>query len=509
MTVYTVRPNADLPNTGSGFQTLGGNTTGLWAALADDSDSTGVIKASTSVGTYKMSFDYPWSYPLNDNTRVRYVRVRARASAPLSSSKYDVQLGTSINGTTSYSQPLAIRGQYTSPVTFYGGWYTFAPDGNAWNQTRLESLITRITEYGENTGTVDAISLIELYVDVSIATKPTVTIANPSTTASSYLNFYWTSTMNDGDTQEYYQAKIFTSAQYGATGFDPAISTAFWDSGETASSDSGTTSSTLLPNGTYKIYLKVGKTIGGSIFYSDWTSSSAFTMAVSTPTTPSLTASYSSSTNSVSLSATGALYASGTQVFEFQRSDDSGTTWFDVTNGGAIKPTSGSYVGTLSDYEAPRGNTAYYRVRSIGTIGGNTFVSAWSSSSTVSVTNDKTWWFKPMSYPAYNLGGLRVGNGISETIVETTGVFRPLGRTNPLVVAGSIYKNDGNYQISVISDTEWTALQKIVNAQSIVLVQDPYGTQKYVRFTSRSLDLGGTSARRVRNVKIDYIEVVP
>jgi len=508
MSTVVLRPNGDGAGA-SAFQRLDGNTTNLYSVLDDSpaDDTTGVIKlAGTANGTKRMNFDME-STTLSSAQTVRYVRVRARATAPVSSSRYDLQIGTVVSGLSYYSQPLSIRGEYDNPTNFSGGYFTFAPDGQAWNQDRLDKLFIQCTEYGENTGTVSAVSLLELYVDVVIANKPTIVVTNPSTTASSYPQVTWTYSDSDDDAQEYYQMKVFTSAQYGASDFSPATSTAFYDSGEVASFDAFATSLELVPNGTYKFYVKAGKKIAGSIYYSDWTTSTAVTMAVATPTVPTLTASYNSTTNSVSLSATGAIYSAGTQLFNFQRSDDGGTTWTNVTLGTNLVP-SASYVASVTDYEAQR-KTVYYRVRSVGTTSSSTFTSAWSSSSSVSVTNDKKWWFKPIDYPTFNMSGVKVNYGISETIVETTGVFRPLGRTNAVIVAGSIYQNDGNYQISLIDDTEWLAMQNVLKSQSIVLVQDPYGTQKYVRFITRELDLAGTSGRRVRSLKIDYIEVVP
>jgi len=507
MATVVLRPDGDGAGVAS-FQTLAGGTSNLWQAIDDNPavDSTGVIKKSSVTGTQRMNFNMATT-TLSSSQRVRYVRVRARATTPVSSSKYDLQIGTVVSGLASYSQPLSIRGLYTSATDFSGGYFTYAPDGQVWNQNRLDALFVQVTEYGENSGTVSAVSLLELYVDVVVANKPTIVVTNPSTTATSYPQVTWTYTDSDGDAQEYYRMKVFTTAQYSASGFDPETSTAFYDSGETASYDLFATALDLIPNGTYKFYVKAGKKIAGSIFYSDWTTSTALTMAVSTPTAPTLSASYSSTTNSVSLTATGAIYSAGTQVFQIQRSDDAQVTWTDVTNASELVPN-GSYVASVTDYEAYR-TTVYYRVRAIGTVGSNVFVSAWSSVSTVVVTNDGTWWFKPIVFPAYNIGGVRVNYGISETIVETTGTFRPLNRDNAVVVAGSIYQNDGHYQISLTNDSEWNAMENVLKSQCIILVQDPYGTQKYVRFITRELDLAGTSGRRVRSLKIDYIEVVP
>jgi hypothetical protein len=106
-----------------------------------------------------------------------------------------------------------------------------------------------------------------------------------------------------------------------------------------------------------------------------------------------------------------------------------------------------------------------------------------------------------------NLGGVRVANGIQEGFTESVAVFRPLGRTTPVVVGGYVYGNDGQYTITTITDSEFNSLETILRYQGKLLVQDPYGTQKYVRLISRSWQMGGTSGRRIRRVSVDYVEI--
>jgi len=329
-----------------------------------------------------------------------------------------------------------------------------------------------------------------------------------STTSSPTIE--WTYTDSDGDQQDYYQIKFFTAAQFGAVGFNPTTSIPIYDSGEIASGDfsTGITDGTLLVDGVYRVYLRAGKVIAGNILYSDW-DFNQYTQDVVTPTIPTLSATYNSSSNYVSISAVGAsVVALGfdSQYFNIERSDDGANTWVDVRGADALVPD-GTFTVSIIDYEAPRGQNVVYRVAAIGVLGENLSTSNYSANLTVAISNDATWWFKAVNDSALNIGGVRVANGIQEGFTESVAVFRPLGRTTPVVVGGYVYGNDGQYTITTITDSEFNSLETILRYQGKLLVQDPYGTQKYVRLISRSWQLGGTSGRRIRRVSVDYVEI--
>jgi hypothetical protein len=329
-----------------------------------------------------------------------------------------------------------------------------------------------------------------------------------STTSSPTIE--WTYTDSDGDQQDYYQIKFFTAAQFGAVGFNPTTSIPIYDSGEIASGDfsTGITDGTLLVDGVYRVYLRSGKVIAGNILYSQW-DFNTYTQDVITPTIPTLSATYNSSLNYVSLSAVGAsVVALGfdSQYFQIQRSDDGANTWVDVRGADALVPDN-TFTVSITDHEAPRGQSVIYRVVAVGVLGENLSTSNYSANLTVAISNDATWWFKAVNDSVLNIGGVRVANGIQEGFTESVAVFRPLGRTTPVVVGGYVYGNDGQYTITTINDSEFNLLETILRYQGKLLVQDPYGTQKYVRLVSRSWQMGGTSGRRIRRVSVDYVEI--
>jgi hypothetical protein len=596
MAVTTIRPDAD--GTGvANFLKVGAAATKV-AGLADDVNTTGIKKDGSLTGTQKCSFLFPNTVTLSATEKVRQVRLRVKVKTPDNTGKFDAQLGILLSGTSSYTTPIAVRGQFTTETLFTGAWYSSAPDGQEWTQSRLDGLRAQFSEYREDTFQA---TLNEVYIDIDVASQPTVNVTSPtsatdlstatitiaspavitnnahgltlgtpvfftttgalptgliqnnvyyvtnpatntfnlSTTyanavagtkinttgtqsgthtlfsmsvvsATSSPTLEWTYTDSDGDQQDYYQIKIFSFAQYTTVGFNPVSSVPVYDSGEIASNDlsTGVTDGTLLEDGVYRVYIRAGKVIAGNILYSDW-DYSQYVQDVAPPTVPTLTATYDSNSNYVTLNATGASISGlgfDSQYFKIMRSDDGATNWVNVRGAINVVPD-GSFIVSVIDHEAPRGQSVLYRVHSVGVDGENLSVSNWSSSVSVNVTNDKTWWFKAVNDSDLNIGGVKVANGTQEGFVESVAIFRPLGRTTPVVVAGYVYGNDGQYTITAISDSEFNSLVPILRYQGKLLVQDPYGTQKYVRLLSRSWQAGGTSGRRLRRISVDYVEI--
>lgn len=204
-----------------------------------------------------------------------------------------------------------------------------------------------------------------------------------------------------------------------------------------------------------------------------------------------------------------------------ERSTDAGSTWVTVrpnvtdTLGatGGTSVTMAGQVATVYDYETPRGGTVLYRAkeRTVITSSAAPLPSAYSANTSITATSDAAWWIKAPLDPTLNLGGpgiLRVVKGsLSFTVEEDLGTFRPLGRTNAVVVAGDLGGEDGSLQLTTLGAAEWADLWALLTHQEPWLLQDPDGSQKYVRVNS-SRDWkrdAGAAARRV--VSVPYVEV--
>lgn len=498
MTISTLRPDAT--TTGAGNYTATG-AANLHAALADNSDASFIRKTNDGTSSCIIGFG---TVALTASQRVKQVRLRVRAQTTTSSGRANYAFGTRVSGLNYFAPSLAVRGLQATQ-DFTGPWQTVSPDGFAWDQSRIDALRVQVTDYRDG---ANRAFTYELYLDVDVVNRPTLTVSAPTgtITATAKPDVSWTYSDVDGDGQAYYQIRVFTQAQYSATGFDPVSSAAVWDSGQVASSDSSTVIDEFLANGTHRAYVRAGKLLGTEIYYSSY-EFSQFDVNLAPPPTPTLAATYSSTTNRVTLALDGAAAVGfDYQVYEVQRSVDAGSTWSTIRSGAEIVPGA-NYDVTVFDHEARRGISVQYRVRSIGVAGDNVIASAWSSPASVSVTNDGTWWMKAVEAPTLNRGGVRILSGLAQTVEEDLGVFRPIGRSRAVVVSGTIYGADGDYTIATSSDSEWSGVYALAIHQGTLLVQAPDGTQKYVRVTQRQWSERGAVNALQRDLTISYVEV--
>lgn len=131
------------------------------------------------------------------------------------------------------------------------------------------------------------------------------------------------------------------------------------------------------------------------------------------------------------------------------------------------------------------------------------------------ITPDTSWWIKAIRSPSLNAKGLRVQQGLSSEIQEQQGVFQPLGRTLPVVIASGISGVNDSVRIVTTTDAEWAALLPLLQHQGILLIQEPQtlggGTlaprQKWVRITERSWTTSGTPGSPVRDVSVTWTQV--
>jgi hypothetical protein len=502
MPTSTVRPNETL--SGASLYTISGGSATVHAALSDTNNATFVQKTGTGVASLVVGSG---TISLTSSQIVRQVRARATVAGATAASKSNIYLGTiGSTGASSYGAALAATRGVLTATTVSGPWYGTTPDGELWSQAKIDAVRVQFVEY-KNTS--DRSTLYEVFVDIDVTTKPTVSVSGPTGTITTTAkpDVSWTYSDTDGDGQTSYQIKVFTAAQYGAGGFDPSISSASYDSGEVANSDTtATVADYLAASGAHRAYVRVGKTINGVTFWSDW-AFSAFTMSLTAPTTPTLSATYDSNLNRVALSMTGSATAgSDYQAFDVERSDDGGTTYSLIRNGEGLL-MGGSFTSTILDYEAPRDITARYRVRTIAYTGSNVAVSSYSSAATAAITNDGLWWVKSTDSPSLNYGGVRVLEGVGVAVEENLGVFRAIGRSEPIVVSGTIGGQDGSYTILTLGVAEWDSIYALATHQGTLLIQDPFGQQKYVRAVSRNWKQTGATTAPRREVNVGYVEV--
>lgn len=502
MAVVIIRPNSNV--SGATNWTITGGSASVNAALSDNSDTTYIRKTNSLSGTYSVIQGFGTT-SVGASQRVRRVRLRARIQTPSTAGKLNLQLGTRVNGVNYFGPALAVRGQVATGEVV-GPWYSTAPDGGAWTQAKIDAVCLQATEYRDST---DRAFIYELYIDVDVANQATVTVSAPTGTITTTAkpDVSWSVSDPDGDASTWYQVKVFDSVAYGAGSFDPSTSAAKWDSGQVESGDVTTTVGTYLQNGAYRAYVRSGKVIAGSVFWSGWAYSS-FTLSLTAPTVPTLSVSWSATTNSISITMTGATVSPTFtyQQYDVQRTLDGGGTWTAVRDGTARDPN-GSFVVAITDYEAARGQSIGYRCRSVGYVGDNVIASAWSATTNVTTTNDGAWWFKSMSTPALNVGTVTVLDGLDVNVEEQIGVFRPLGRQYPVVLSQAIGGLDGSYEIATRGAAEHAAVWAVLAHQGTLLVQDPFGEQKYIRIIRRGMNRTGGASMPITRIAVEYVEV--
>ena len=497
MAITTLRPNA---SAGASNYTVT-SAANIHSALNDDSDTTFIKRTSTTITSSAQT--YYGTVSITSSTLVKRVRLRTRVVTPTSTSRVTFTLSTVVAGITKWGSAYQRKGVYALS-TYTGPWFTSPPGGGTWTQAAIDGIGVQITDYAA--ASADRATIYEMYIDVDISTKPTTAVSSPTgtVTTTSRPQVTWTYSDVDGEPQTYYQLRVFTSAQYGAAGFNVETTTPFWDSGELAGDVTTSSIAALLVDGTYRVYVRTAKTVSASPYWSDWVYSQ-FSVDVTPPTAPTLTLNHIAGEGRVTISALGAAPTGfDAQTFELERSTDQ-TNWVMVRGGEALLPDNTGLIST-SDYEAPRGGLVYYRSRAVGVIGSDVFVSAWGTTASVSVTNDGKWWFKPIDDPQISVSNVRVTPGFSENIVEAVGVFRPFGRTAALVITGGVQGVDGSYGIAAVGSSEWGDLQAILAYTGVIYVETPLGTSKYVRFVSRQWTHSGTPGTTLRQVDVGYVE---
>lgn len=162
------------------------------------------------------------------------------------------------------------------------------------------------------------------------------------------------------------------------------------------------------------------------------------------------------------------------------------------------------------DYESRRGGTVFYKYTVTTTQADGTYLSSDAALGSATATSDNQWWFKVVDDPAKN-AQTNVLTPLKVSIESDVGVFRPLDASAAIAVTGQVYGEDGEYKFLSVTDTDYTTkIRPLMVAGGTILVQDPLGRHKWVRWTSpRDVEesYGGGQVRR--NVTLGYIEVLP
>lgn len=165
-------------------------------------------------------------------------------------------------------------------------------------------------------------------------------------------------------------------------------------------------------------------------------------------------------------------------------------------------------TATVYDYEMPRGTSISYRSRVNAYSVGYPTSSPYSSSSSSSIPVNAEWALKAPLTPTLNVSTLEVVDTPTEELTEDLGVFRPLDRRYPVVVAGQLGGYDGTLCIYTTTSAEWTSVKALLESQQVLYLESGFGWSKYIRLVSGArVEIMGTTNAPRRKIEVSYVEV--
>lgn len=277
MATVTLRPTGTRYNSG---WTLSTGTTAH--TLVDDEPADNATYVQAKPGAWLLVFEMG-ALTLPAYALITSVGVRVRRKGD-GSARFDVGLQYEPTPGKFISQNLSTAEKPSSTIADknYGS-LVVAPGGADWdNDTIIPNLQVVVAAADTD------VRVYEVYVDVEYDEAPTCVVTSPvgeiTGTQIPSVEFFYADT--EGSALERARVKIFTAAQYNATGFVPDISTAFWDSGEVLTTSPSVPVTVPIPNGDYHVYARVSDAGSGGRF-GPW-ASAEFTMGGELPAAPTL-----------------------------------------------------------------------------------------------------------------------------------------------------------------------------------------------------------------------------
>jgi hypothetical protein len=282
-----------------------------------------------------------------------------------------------------------------------------------------------------------------------------------------------------------------------------------------------------LPNGSYNVYARVVRYREGQASYVNstkttsttgtnvnndqigaWSSVATLTMNNPLPTVPTVSITNDPLVDQTYINVTPiATSGHSNPTVDVQRSVDSGNTYTAVRNATGVAVTFGVQMFVRDD-ECPRNNGGVlYRVRVNTTYTGGLPMSSQWFATTAPVLPADTWNLKVPESQSLNIIDAQIVGELGESITEDVGVFRPLDRRYPVVVAGALGGWDGDLTIVTVTANEWTYLKAVLEAQKVILLESPFGWSKYIRITSGAkVSTIGSATAPKRTVTVSYVE---
>lgn len=476
----TVSPDSTVNLTG-GYVVFGGGTDAD-LNVRDNSLSTGISLQDngSAYGTALLGFANP-SLP-GGNIKMTQVYVDAATSANLVPGQPTPRLTAFLNQVT--------NGEIVSSSTLVTWTVPIWIRLITWNgSATLTNNLTVSLSAPTNRPTISTALIQELRVTFVYVAQPTVSVTAPTeepvTTTRPLIA--WLPTLDgDGGDQTAWQVRVFTDAQYGALGFDPEMSTAYASASGTGSTSSWTPPP--LPDDTYRAYVRIGQTVLGTTYWSAF-DFEQFALVAVKPAAPDVDVWPLDEDGAIQIDIDDQATSPNTDYMEVERAPSGAPAGSDLwepvrvlsgTNG-VLDPGD----ATIFDFEAPIGVPLQYRVRAVNTTDSDPIVlyGDWTVSGSVTWQSER-WWLKHPTRPELNVSVMPQSQA-SITRASRQGTFLPLGRRNAIVVKDVRSSGSGTLQFWLDDEIEQALLDKLLDAESPVLVQGVPGhhwTDRWVTF---------------------------
>jgi hypothetical protein len=163
---------------------------------------------------------------------------------------------------------------------------------------------------------------------------------------------------------------------------------------------------------------------------------------------------------------------------------------------------------TVYDYTLPRGRPRQYRVRVINSVTGTAVASTSYAYGAAEVSNAGGWYLVDPYHPWLNLRILTPDLTLDTS--ENAQVYQLQGRDRAVVLADSVFGDDGTVTFTSLTRDEGLRLLALSREQHALLLRSPFADEQWwVRFVERAREFeGGTDASvPVRQWRVRYYEV--
>jgi hypothetical protein len=496
MSTVSLVPNATITANG----TINGAAT-AHGAVTDGSDNSNLQLGG--------SFDLDLStFTLPASAIIRSANVSARGQGSVSGWTLTATLQKAGGqGVASFSLPFPTTGMGNRDATPAAVTIT--------DQTIISGLRLHI-QNPKPTGSAYWVYVAEISVPLVYVTPPTVTVTAPTGAISTATTTATWTHAGDADAdasgiQQRYQVKVFTAAQYGAGGFDPATTTPVYNTGDVVDNATSVTVGPL-PNATMKAYVRSAQNVNGVAQWSPWAAGPAFTTTTDPPAVLTITAAVAAAAVQVTVVRDTA-HTNWTHI-NLERSVGDVLSWEPVR--GALEVAAPANTVVVADYEMPEGVAVWYRARGI-TKTGTTIASqgAWKVTS-AAITWTTTGCGEYLRDPADTTTALLIEVVVDEqtmTSEHRVGLLDVIGRASPVTVWDTPSLPTGMLPIVTRTYADAVALNDLVRTAPVLLWQGrrAWGhPHSWIVITSHTTTRAATSDAAYadyREWELTYVEV--